>query len=69
MPFSYSVTWVPSDIEPSRALATQIRNGLQGAGLIAGQQMDIHWLAIINSFVLMLLIFSLLLLIIVRVVK
>merc|ERR1719407_360049 len=33
------------------------------------QNMDIHWLAIINSFVLMLLIFSLFLLIIIRVVR
>merc|ERR1719421_1326897 len=64
VPFSYSVTWVPSHITHAASLELQLKTAHQGQ-----QNMDIHWLAIINSFVLMLLILSLLLLIIIRVVR
>merc|ERR1719163_1818997 len=65
IPFSYSVKWVKSDISPSVALEMQMKSTMQAGH----QNMDIHWLAIINSFVLMLLILSLFLLIIIRVVR
>merc|ERR1719316_883214 len=64
--FSYSVHWVkmPS-VSPAQALELQMKSSMPHGH----QNMDIHWLAIINSFVLMLLILSLLLLIIIRVVR
>lgn len=64
--FSYSVKWthIPS-IHPSKALETQLKSTMPHGHT----NMDIHWLAIINSFVLMLLILSLFLLIIIRVVR
>merc|ERR1719163_1892049 len=65
IPFSYSVKWVKSDTSPSVALEMQLKATHQ----TGHQNMDIHWLAIINSFVLMLLILSLFLLIIIRVVR
>lgn len=63
--FSYSVHWVSVDIPVSKALEYQLKATMP----TAHQNMDIHWLAIINSFVLMLLILSLFLLIIIRVVR
>jgi len=66
IPFTYSVSWSQrDDILPSQALELQLKSTLPAGHL----NMDIHWLAIINSFVLMLLILSLLLLIIIRVVR
>mmetsp|Transcript_43813 Transcript_43813/g.80000 ORF Transcript_43813/g.80000 Transcript_43813/m.80000 type:complete len:599 (+) Transcript_43813:81-1877(+) len=65
LPFLYSVHWVPSEILPEKALEEQLKRAMP----LGHQNMDIHWLAIINSFVLMLLILSLFLLIIIRVVK
>eukprot|EP00927_Polykrikos_kofoidii_P040435 TRINITY_DN3456_c0_g1_i1.p1 TRINITY_DN3456_c0_g1~~TRINITY_DN3456_c0_g1_i1.p1 ORF type:complete len:596 (-),score=66.48 TRINITY_DN3456_c0_g1_i1:203-1990(-) len=63
--FSYSVHWAQVNIPASKALEYQLK-----AAMPTGHQnMDIHWLAIINSFVLMLLILSLFLLIIIRVVR
>ncbi|CAE7629980.1 TMN4 [Symbiodinium necroappetens] len=64
--FSYSVQWTPlPHIIPSQALELQLKSTMPHGH----QNMDIHWLAIINSFVLMLLILSLFLLIIIRVVR
>lgn len=64
--FSYSVHFADlPHIAPSQALELQLKS-TQPHG---HQNMDIHWLAIINSFVLMLLILSLFLLIIIRVVR
>eukprot|EP00927_Polykrikos_kofoidii_P071047 TRINITY_DN67383_c0_g1_i1.p1 TRINITY_DN67383_c0_g1~~TRINITY_DN67383_c0_g1_i1.p1 ORF type:complete len:626 (+),score=71.18 TRINITY_DN67383_c0_g1_i1:68-1879(+) len=63
--FSYSVHWAPLDIPVSMALELQVKSTMPHGH----QNMDIHWLAIINSFVLMLLILSLFLLIIIRVVR
>jgi len=64
--FSYSVKFVHLEsIEPSQALELQLKSTMPHGH----QNMDIHWLAIINSFVLMLLILSLFLLIIIRVVR
>merc|ERR1719395_106755 len=65
IPFTYSVHFVPSNIEPSKAMEMQLKATMP----LGHQNMDIHWLAIINSFVLMLLILSLFLLIIIRVVR
>merc|ERR1719453_1718710 len=65
IPFSYSVTWSRSEIETSQALELQLKASMPHGH----QNMDIHWLAIINSFVLMLLVLSLFLLIIIRVVR
>jgi len=65
LPFKYSVKWKESSIPYHQALKTQVRNMVQNQH----QSVNVHWLAIINSFVLMLLILSLLLLIIVRVVR
>jgi len=64
--FSYSVHWTSlPHIAPSQALELQLKSTMPHGH----QNMDIHWLAIINSFVLMLLILSLFLLIIIRVVR
>lgn len=64
--FFYSVAWVNlPHIPPSQALELQLKSTMPHGH----QNMDIHWLAIINSFVLMLLILSLFLLIIIRVVR
>merc|ERR1719329_235915 len=64
--FSYSVKWANlPHISPSQALELQLKSTMPHGH----QNMDIHWLAIINSFVLMLLILSLFLLIIIRVVR
>jgi hypothetical protein len=64
--FAYSVHWADSPhIEPAKALELQLKSTMPHGH----QNMDIHWLAIINSFVLMLLILSLFLLIIIRVVR
>ncbi|CAJ1349693.1 unnamed protein product [Effrenium voratum] len=64
--FSYSVHWTPlPHIPPSQALELQLKSTMPHGH----SNMDIHWLAIINSFVLMLLILSLFLLIIVKVVR
>merc|ERR1712151_1024763 len=64
--FSYSVQWAYLPfIAPSQALELQLKSTMPHGH----QNMDIHWLAIINSFVLMLLILSLFLLIIIRVVR
>merc|ERR1719329_533998 len=66
IPFAYSVHWVElPHIDPSQALELQLKSTMPHGH----QNMDIHWLAIINSFVLMLLILSLFLLIIIRVVR
>jgi len=66
IPFAYSARWAHlSHIEPSQALELQLKATMPHGH----QNMDIHWLAIINSFVLMLLILSLFLLIIIRVVR
>merc|ERR1719389_380645 len=66
IPFSYSVHWAElPHIAPSQALELQLKSTMPHGH----QNMDIHWLAIINSFVLMLLILSLFLLIIIRVVR
>lgn len=66
IPFSYSVHFVHlPQIAPSQALELQLKSTMPHGH----QNMDIHWLAIINSFVLMLLILSLFLLIIIRVVR
>eukprot|EP00427_Karlodinium_veneficum_P020299 CAMPEP_0169130312 /NCGR_PEP_ID=MMETSP1015-20121227/37630_1 /TAXON_ID=342587 /ORGANISM="Karlodinium micrum, Strain CCMP2283" /LENGTH=365 /DNA_ID=CAMNT_0009194465 /DNA_START=83 /DNA_END=1177 /DNA_ORIENTATION=+ len=66
IPFSYSVHWTElAHIPPAQALELQLKASMPHGH----QNMDIHWLAIINSFVLMLLILSLFLLIIIRVVK
>lgn len=66
IPFSYSVHWVDlPHISPAQALELQLKATMPHGH----QNMDIHWLAIINSFVLMLLILSLFLLIIIRVVR
>lgn len=64
--FSYSVHWTfLPQIPPSQALELQLKSTMPHGHM----NMDIHWLAIINSFVLMLLILSLFLLIIIRVVR
>lgn len=64
--FSYSVHWTSlPHIQPSQALELQLKSTMPHGH----SNMDIHWLAIINSFVLMLLILSLFLLIIIRVVR
>jgi len=64
--FSYSVHWANlPHIPPSQALELQLKSTMPHGH----HNMDIHWLAIINSFVLMLLILSLFLLIIIRVVR
>jgi len=63
--FSYSVTWEASTIPKSHRLQKQ----LAGTLTTSTNGLDIHWLAIINSFVLILLISSLLMLIILRVVR
>merc|ERR1719162_2356681 len=64
--FSYSVHWAFSPhIEASEALEVQLKSTMPHGHT----NMDIHWLAIINSFVLMLLILSLFLLVIIRVVR
>jgi hypothetical protein len=64
--FYYSVHWAYlPQIAPSEALEKQLHSTMPHGHL----NMDIHWLAIINSFVLMLLILSLFLLIIIRVVR
>lgn len=64
--FSYSVHWTPlPHIPPAQALELQLKSTMPHGH----SNMDIHWLAIINSFVLMLLILSLFLLIIIRVVR
>jgi len=64
--FSYSVTWASlPQIPVSQALELQLKSTMPHGH----HNMDIHWLAIINSFVLMLLILSLFLLIIIRVVR
>jgi hypothetical protein len=66
IPFSYSVHWADlPHIPASQALELQLKSTMPHGH----QNMDIHWLAIINSFVLMLLILSLFLLIIIRVVR
>lgn len=66
IPFSYSVHWTElAHIPPAQALELQLKSTMPHGH----QNMDIHWLAIINSFVLMLLILSLFLLIIIRVVR
>jgi len=66
IPFAYSVHWVDlPHISPGQALELQLKSTMPHGH----QNMDIHWLAIINSFVLMLLILSLFLLIIIRVVR
>lgn len=64
--FSYSVDWANlPHIPAAQALELQLKSTMPHGH----QNMDIHWLAIINSFVLMLLILSLFLLIIIRVVR
>jgi hypothetical protein len=66
IPFAYSVHWVElPHIPHAQALEMQLKASMPHGH----QNMDIHWLAIINSFVLMLLILSLFLLIIIRVVR
>jgi hypothetical protein len=66
IPFAYSVHWAKHPhIAPAQALELQLKASMPHGH----QNMDIHWLAIINSFVLMLLILSLFLLIIIRVVR
>lgn len=66
IPFYYSVHWIfLPHITPAKALELQLKSTMP----TGHQNMDIHWLAIINSFVLMLLILSLFLLIIIRVVR
>merc|ERR1719382_118852 len=64
--FAYSVHWANL---PHIPVSEALRLQLQSAMPHGHQNMDIHWLAIINSFVLMLLILSLFLLIIIRVVR
>eukprot|EP00386_Alphamonas_edax_P009356 GDKI01030793.1.p1 GENE.GDKI01030793.1~~GDKI01030793.1.p1 ORF type:complete len:574 (+),score=123.34 GDKI01030793.1:135-1724(+) len=64
VPFSYSVSWYESNIPFEQRLQMQLTGSLT-----ATQSLDIHWLAIVNSFVLVLLIVSLLVLIILRVVR
>ncbi|EER14566.1 conserved hypothetical protein [Perkinsus marinus ATCC 50983] len=66
VPFYYSVKWVESPITASEALETQMKAALMSG---ADQPIDIQILAIINSFVLIMLILSLLLLVIIRVVR
>eukprot|EP00918_Siedleckia_nematoides_P071154 GHVU01155412.1.p1 GENE.GHVU01155412.1~~GHVU01155412.1.p1 ORF type:complete len:510 (+),score=84.50 GHVU01155412.1:56-1585(+) len=63
--FTYSVVWIKSDIPISARLHKQ----LAGALTPNVQALDVHWLAIVNSFVLVLLVVSLLALILMRVVK
>jgi len=64
--FSYSVDWTERpEINPAQALELQVKAAMPHGHT----NMDIHWLAIINSFVLMMLILSLFLLIIIRVVR
>jgi len=63
--YSYSVNWVKSDIVPGQAMKMQLKSSMP----LGHMNMNIHWLAIINSFVLTLLIFSFLLLIIIRFVR
>eukprot|EP00922_Rhytidocystis_sp_ex-Travisia-forbesii_P072313 GHVS01107819.1.p1 GENE.GHVS01107819.1~~GHVS01107819.1.p1 ORF type:complete len:615 (-),score=44.75 GHVS01107819.1:57-1901(-) len=64
--FTYSVSWEEmTNVSKEARLYTQ----LKGALTASTNSLDIHWLAIINSFVLVLLIVSLLLLIILRVVR
>lgn len=64
--FFYSVHWAQAPhIAPGEALEKQLKSTMPHGHM----NMDIHWLAIINSFVLMLLILSLFLLIIIRVVR
>eukprot|EP00929_Paragymnodinium_shiwhaense_P054510 TRINITY_DN27325_c0_g1_i1.p1 TRINITY_DN27325_c0_g1~~TRINITY_DN27325_c0_g1_i1.p1 ORF type:complete len:626 (+),score=149.04 TRINITY_DN27325_c0_g1_i1:70-1878(+) len=64
--FSYSVHWAEvAHISSGEALELHLKSAMPHGH----QNMDIHWLAIINSFVLMLLILSLFLLIIIRVVR
>eukprot|EP01068_Selenidium_serpulae_P012168 Selendium_serpulae@DN5778_c0_g1_i3.p1 len=63
--FFYSVEWVASDIPVESRLQKQ----LAGALTTASSNLDIHWLAIINSFVLVLLGVSLIALIMLRIVR
>jgi transmembrane 9 superfamily protein 1 len=64
--YSYEVHWVKIDEEPQEALDHQLQKEMR---FHTHKNLDIHWLSIINAFVLMMLILSLLLLIIVRVVR
>eukprot|EP00916_Digyalum_oweni_P017371 GHVL01028449.1.p1 GENE.GHVL01028449.1~~GHVL01028449.1.p1 ORF type:complete len:522 (+),score=21.24 GHVL01028449.1:229-1794(+) len=62
--FSYSVTWSPSQIHPASRLQKQLTGSLT-----SHQSLKVHWLSIINSFVLVLLIVSLLMVGIMRFVR
>jgi transmembrane 9 superfamily protein 1 len=64
--YSYEVHWVFNDLDAQEALQQQLHKEMR---FHTHKNLDIHWLSIINAFVLMLLILSLLLLIIVRVVR
>eukprot|EP01071_Lankesteria_metandrocarpae_P000338 Lankesteria_metandrocarpae@DN1047_c0_g1_i2.p1 len=63
--FTYSVSWFESSMSTHGRLHAQ----LAGALTPSTQAFDIHWLAIINSFVLVLFIVSLLVLVTLRVVR
>jgi hypothetical protein len=64
--YSYEVHWMPNNVNPMEAMQLQLQKEMR---FHTHKNLDIHWLSIINAFVLMLLILSLLLLIIVRVVR
>uniref|UniRef100_A0A0G4ICY1 Transmembrane 9 superfamily member n=1 Tax=Chromera velia CCMP2878 TaxID=1169474 RepID=A0A0G4ICY1_9ALVE len=65
--FYYEVQWDSrTTIMPEMRLVKQLTGHLGGS---SSQSMDIHWLSIINSLVLVMLIVSLLLLIILRIVR
>eukprot|EP00921_Rhytidocystis_pertsovi_P009327 GHVQ01015016.1.p1 GENE.GHVQ01015016.1~~GHVQ01015016.1.p1 ORF type:complete len:298 (+),score=29.51 GHVQ01015016.1:517-1410(+) len=66
IPYTYSVDWKSMPDVPREA---RLYSQLKGALTASTSTLDIHWLAIINSFVLVLLIVSLLILIILRVVR
>jgi len=64
--YTYEVHWNENEIDDLEAMKQQLVKEMR---FHTHKNLDIHWLSIINAFVLMLLILSLLLLIIVRVVR
>jgi len=61
--FSYSVSWAPVDVKHEDRMAYHQRN------LIGDQLLEIHWLSIVNSLVLVLLLVAFLALILIRMLK
>jgi len=61
--FTYSVQWVPSDVEYEKRVEEYSRSSFMPATL------EIHWLSIVNSLVLVMLLTAFLAIILMRVVK